>query len=60
MNKQNHFKPSFVKTETGYYRGKVTGKYYSFMVKILRVESKDALNDAKGKIDCILNASGGQ
>jgi hypothetical protein len=55
--KKDYFKPSYIKTESGYYRGKVIGKHYSFTIRILRINSKDAINDAKLKIDCILNAS---
>jgi len=37
--------------------GKAIGKHYSVIVKILRVTYRDAINDAKNKIDYIVNAS---
>jgi len=54
---KENFKPSYIKTKNGYYMGKVIGKYYSVIVKILRVTCRDAINDAKNKIDYIINAS---
>jgi len=54
---KENFKSSYIKTKNGYYMGKAIGKHYSVIVKILRVTYRDAINDAKNKIDYIVNAS---